>query len=343
MKEKPLTDNVTRPSSNLHLVLRSAAIVAFTVLAILAASQNAMAQNYPSRPIRLVVPFPPGTASDFLGRTIGTALTDRYKMQVVVDNRPGAGGLVGTPIVLQATPDGHTMGLFGSPYLTSPMLQKKAPYDPFKDGAPLTQIAGIPNIVGVSNTVPAKTLQEFIAYAKARPGQLNYASVGVGSIAHFGGEIVARAAGLQVVHVPYKILGDGWSDLFSGRTHFFVFAAPAAMPMVKDGRVRAIAVTPPKRIPALPDVPTVAEAGLPEAEHVAWFGMVAPAGTPKALVNKLVADLNSVLRDPQTRQRLLTQGADPIDDSSPEAFMKLLRSENVRFAKLIKEAGLQLQ
>jgi tripartite-type tricarboxylate transporter receptor subunit TctC len=301
------------------------------------------ADVYPNRPIRLVVPFPPGTASDFLGRTIGAALTDLYKVQVVVDNRPGAGGLVGTPIVLQATPDGHTVGLFGSPYLTAPMLQKKPPYDPFKDGAPLTQVAGIPNIVGVSNTLPAKTLQEFIAYAKARPGQLNYASVGVGSIAHFGGEIVARAAGIQSVHVPYKILADGWSDLFSGRTHFFVFAAPAAVPMVKDGRVRAIAVTTPRRIPALPDVPTVAEAGLPAAEHVAWFGMFVPAGTPKALVNKLAGDLNTVLRDQQTKQRFLTQGADPIDYSSPEAFMKLLRSENVRFAKLIKEANIQPQ
>ena len=312
-------------------------------IAALLAVATAAAQSYPNRPIRLVVPFPPGTASDFLGRTIGTALTDLYKVQVVVDNRPGAGGLVGTPIVLAATPDGHTIGLFGSPYLTAPMLQKKVPYDPFKDGAPLTQVADIPNIVGVSNTVPAKTLQEFIAYAKARPGQLNFASVGVGSIAHFGGEIVARAANLQTVHVPYKILGDGWSDLFSGRTHFFVFAAPAAVPMVKDGRVRAIAVTTPRRIPALPDVPTVAEAGLPAAEHVAWFGMFAPAGTPKALVNKLVADLNSVLRDPQTKQRFLMQGADPIDNSSPEAFMTLLRSENARFVKLIKEAGLQLQ
>lgn len=312
-------------------------------LAVLLAAATATAQQYPSRPIRLVVPFPPGTASDFLGRTIGAALTDVYKVQVVVDNRPGAGGLVGTPIVLQATPDGHTIGLFGSPYLTAPMLQKKAPYDPFKDGAPLTQVAGIPNIVGVSNTVPVKTLQEFIAYAKARPGQLNYASVGVGSIAHFGGEIVARAAGLQMVHVPYKILADGWSDLFAGRTQFFVFAAPAAVPMVKDGRVRAIAVTTPKRIPALPDVPTVAEAGLPAAEHTAWFGMFVPAGTPKSLVNKLAADLNLILRDAQTKQRFLTQGADPVDYSSPEAFMKLLRSENVRFAKLIKEAGIQPQ
>jgi tripartite-type tricarboxylate transporter receptor subunit TctC len=303
----------------------------------------AAAQQYPGRPIRLVVPFPPGTASDFLGRTIGAALTDLYKVQVVVDNRPGAGGLVGTPIVLQATPDGHTVGLFGSPYLTAPMLQKKPPYDPFKDGAPLTQVAGIPNIVGVSNTLPAKTLQEFIAYAKARPGQLNYASVGVGSIAHFGGEIVARAAGIQSVHVPYKILADGWSDLFSGRTHFFVFAAPAAVPMVKDGRVRAIAVTTPQRIPALPDVPTVAEAGLPAAEHTAWFGMFTTAGTPKALVNKLATDIRSVVREPQTRQRFLTQGAEPVGDSSPEAFLKLLRSENVRYAKLIKEAGLQPQ
>jgi tripartite-type tricarboxylate transporter receptor subunit TctC len=318
-------------------------LVMLGVAGVVLAQNASAAEAYPNRPIRLVVPFPPGTASDFLGRTIGVALTDLYKVQVVVDNRPGAGGLVGTPIVLQATPDGHTIGLFGSPYLTAPMLQKKKPYDPFKDGAPLTQVAGIPNIVGVSNTLPPKTLQEFIAYAKARPGQLNYASVGVGSIAHFGGEIVARAAGLQAVHVPYKILADGWSDLFSGRTHFFVFAAPAAVPMVKDGRVRAIAVTTPKRIPALPDVPTVAEAGLPAAEHTAWFGMFAPAGTPKGLVNKLAGDLNLILREAQTKQRFLTQGADPVDYSSPEAFMKLLRSENVRFAALIKDANIQPQ
>ncbi len=262
---------------------------------------------------------------------------------MVVDNRPGAGGLVGTPLVLTASPDGYTMGLFGSPYLTSPMLQQKPPYRPFEDGAPLLQVAGIPNIVGVSNHLPAKTLQEFIAYAKARPGQLNYASVGVGSIAHFGAEIVARAANLQTVHVPYKLLADGWSDIISGRTHFFVFAAPAAVPMLKDGRARAIAVTTPRRIPALPDVPTVAEAGLPAAEHTAWFGMFVPAGTPKALVNKLAGDIRTVLRDPQTKQRFLTQGAEPVDDSSPEAFMKLLRSENARYAKLIKEAGMQLQ
>ena len=317
-------------------------LVSAGIWALMAASV-AVAQQYPDKPIRLVVPFPPGTASDFLGRTIGQGLGDLYRIQVVVDNRPGAGGLVGTPLVLQALPDGYTMGLFGSPYLTGPLLQKKSPYDPFKDGAPILQVAGIPNIVGVSNLVPAKTLQEFIAYAKARPGQLNYASVGVGSIAHFGGEIVARAAGLQTVHVPYKILADGYSDLFAGRTHFFVFAAPAAVPMVKDGRVRAIAVTSPQRIPALPEVPTVAEAGLPAAEHVAWFGMFVPAGTPKGLVGKLATDIKSVLRDPQTKQRFLTQGADPVDDSSPEAFLKLLKSENVRFVKLVKEAGIQAQ
>lgn len=303
----------------------------------------AAAQPFPSRPIRLVVPFPPGTASDFLGRTLGQALTELYKVQVVVDNRPGAGGLVGTPIVLGATPDGHTIGLFGSPYLTSPMLQRKPPYEPLKDGVPVVQIAGIPNVVGVSNHLPVKTLPEFIAYARARPGQLNYASVGVGSIAHFGAEIVARAAGLQAVHVPYKILADGWSDLFSGRTHFFVFAAPAAVPMVKEGRVRALAVTTPSRIPALPEVPTVAEAGLPAAEHTAWFGIFAPAGTPRALVSRLARDISAVVREPQTRQRFLTQGAEPVGDSSPEAFMKLLRAENARFARLVKEAGMQLQ
>ncbi|MGH8642771.1 MAG: Bug family tripartite tricarboxylate transporter substrate binding protein, partial [Burkholderiales bacterium] len=252
-------------------------------------------------------------------------------------------GLVGTPIVLQATPDGHTLGLFAPPYLTSPMLQKKAPYRPLQDGIPVVQVAGIPNVIGVSNQVPAKSLREFIAYARARPGELNYASVGVGSISHLSAEILNGAAGLKTVHVPFKLLADGWTEIFSGRVHLFVFTGPSSVPMVKDGRVRALAVSTARRIPALPDVPTVAEAGLPAAEHTAWFGVFAPAGTPKAIVNKLAGDLNRILREAQTQQRFLTQGAEPVDYSSPEAFMKLLRSENVRYARLIKEAGLQLQ
>jgi len=318
----------------------SRTLIAACLVALLGAA-SALAQTFPNRPIRLVVPFPPGTTSDFLGRTLGAALTDLYKVQVVVDNRPGAGGLIGTPIVLSATPDGHTIGLFGNPYLTSPMLQKKPPYDPFKDGAPIVQVADIPNIVGVTLHLPAKTLQEFIAHARARPGELNYASVGVGSISHFGAEVVVRAANLKTVHVPFKILADGWSDLFAGRVHFFVLPGPTAM--VRDNRVRALAVTGPQRIAAIPDVPTVAQAGLPAAEHTAWFGFFAPAGTPKNLLGKLAADITAIVRDPRTRQLIEIQGADPIENSSPEAFLKLLKSENVRFAKLIQEAGIQPQ
>lgn len=318
------------------------AFVAAGLAAVLGAG-TAAAQQFPSKPIRLVVPFPPGTASDFLGRTISIALSDLYKVQVVVDNRPGAGGLVGTPIVLSATPNGHTVGLFGPPYLTSVMLQDKAPYQPLRDGVPVVQIAGMPSIMGVSLTVPAKTLQEFIAYAKARPGQLNFASVGVGSIAHFSAEILVRAAHLKTVHVPYKNISDAWTEMFAGRIHFFVFAAPAAMQMVRDGRVRALAVNSPKRIPALPDVPTVAEAGLPAAENVAWFGIFAPAGTPKSLVNKLNADINKVVRDPDAQEKFGRQGAEPVFDSTPESFGKLVKAEYVIYQKLIKEAGLKQQ
>ena len=312
-------------------------------IAVLLGVATAGAQQYPARPIRLVVPFPPGTASDFIGRTIGAGLTDLYKMQVVVDNRPGAGGLVGTPIVLQATPDGYTLGLFAPPYLTSPMLQRKEPYKSLQDGLPVVQVGGVPNVIGVSLTVPAKTLKEFIAYARGRPGELNYASVGVGSISHLSAEILNGAAGVKIVHVPFKLLADGWGEIFSGRVHLFVFTGPSSVPMVKDGRVRALAVSTAKRIPALPDVPTVSEAGLPAAEHIAWFGVFVPAGTPKALVNKLATDVKTVLRDPLTRQRFETQGAEVVDNSSPEAFSRLLKSEHARYSKLIKEAGIQPQ
>jgi len=303
----------------------------------------AAAQQYPTRPIRLVVPFPPGTASDFIGRTIGAGLTDLYKMQVVVDNRPGAGGLVGTPIVLSATPDGYTLGVFAPPYVTSPMLQKKEPYRSLQDGLPVVQVGGVPNVIGVSLTVPAKTLKEFIAYARGRPGELNYASVGVGSISHLSAEILNGAAGVKIVHVPFKLLADGWGEIFSGRVHLFVFTGPSSVPMVKDGRVRALAVSTAKRISALPDVPTVSEAGLPGAEHTAWFGVFVPAGTPRALVNKLATDIKTVLRDPVIRQRFETQGAEVVDNSSPEAFAQLVKSEHARFAKLIKDAGIQPQ
>ena len=301
------------------------------------------ADAYPNRPIRLVVPFPPGTASDFLGRTIGSALTELYKVQVVVDNRPGAGGLIGTPIVLLGTPDGYTLGLFGPPYLTSSMLQRQPPYNPLRDAMPIVEVAGIPNIIGVSNHLPSKSLKEFIAYAKARPGELNFASVGVGSLAHFGAAIVNNAAGLKAVHVPFKLLGDGWSEIFGGRVHYFVFTGPSAVPMVRENRARALAVSTAKRLVVLPDVPTLAEAGLPQAEHVAWFGLFAPLNTPRALVNKVAADVTRLMRDPQIKKRFESQGAEPVENSSPDAFMKLIRAENTRFAKIVKEMGIQPQ
>lgn len=321
----------------------AAAAAACAVILGTAGVQAQAADSYPNRPIRLLVPFPPGTASDFLARTLGAALTELYKVQVVVDNRPGAGGLIGTPIVLQATPDGYTIGVFGPPYLTSPMLQKQPPYNPLADAIPIVEFAGIPNVIGVTNHLPSKTLKEFIAYAQSRPGQLNFASVGMGSLAHFGGEIINNAGGVKAVHVPFKLLGDAWGEIFAGRVHYFVFTGPTAVPMVKENRARALAVSTAKRVSVLPDVPTLAEAGLPQAEHVAWFGLFAPPGTSRALVNKLASDVRRLMQDAQLRKRFENQGAEPVDSSSPEAFMKLIRLENARFAKIVKDMGIQPQ
>ena len=301
------------------------------------------AEQYPVRPIRMIVPLPPGTASDFLARVVGEQLGDTYKQQIVVDNRPGAGGLIGSSLLTKATADGYTFGMIAPPHVVAPMLRKDPPYHPLKDVSAVIEVAVIANVLMVSPRLPAKNVRELVAFAKSKPGQLNFASVGVGTIAHIGAAIFNHAAGIDAVHVPFKVLGDVFAETLAGNVHYFIFTVPSTLPMIKDGRLRALAVTTATRSVALPDIPTMTEAGFPGAQSDGWFGIVAPAGAPRQVVAQVSRDVARILRDPKIQHRFALQGAVPSPDSTPERFTKRMQDEYVGFQKLIKAVGIKPQ
>ena len=327
-----------------YIIMKFSHVAIAAGLAALVAAATAAAQPFPDRPIRMIVPLPPGTASDFLARTLGLSLSDAYKQQVVVDNRPGAGGLIGSGIVAKSSADGYTLAMVAPPHVVGPLLQLNPPYRPLEDFAAVVEVASLPNVVVVAPGVPAKNLQELIALIKPKPGQFNYASVGFGTSSHLAPEILNRAAGISVVHVPFKVIPDVMSEMAAGRVHYTVFTAPASLTMLRgDAKLRAIAVTSAKRSATFPDLPTVAEAGLPEATSDAWFGILAPAGTPRKVIMQLNADVVKILRQPETRDKFARQGAELVDDTSPDGFAKLMKAEYTRYQKLIKDAGLKQQ
>ena len=303
---------------------------------------GAGAQKYPDKPIRLVVPFPPGSASDFLARTISQKMTDALGQQLVVDNRAGAGGLIGSQITAKAAPDGYTVAMIGQPQITNVLLHKVKPYDPLADFTSVGQVASMPNVLVLGAGVPANSLTELIALAKANPGRLNFGSAGIGSSSHLAAEQFNRVAGIKAVHVPYKLIADIFTDLLAGRIQYYLFPLPAAMPMVKEGKLRAVAVATPKRAYALPDVPTTAEAGLPAYQSDSWFGIVGPARLPHKLVAQLNADLVKVLQSADTRERLLRGGAEPVT-GSPEQFLQLQKNELEKIGRIVREAGIAAQ
>lgn len=298
---------------------------------------------YPERPIRLIISSSPGTGADYFGRIVAGALTEMYKQQVVADNRTGAGGLIAMQTLAGANPDGYTLGTASSSMMVVPLLYAKAPYNPLTDFAPVALLSYIPSVVMISGAIPAKTVQEFVAYAKARPGQLNFASVGSGTAAHLSAEIFAKAAGIQAVHVPFKNVGDSWTEMFAGRVHFIVYVAPAVTPFMRDARVRALAVTTKTRALGFPDLPTVVEAGLPDAVVGTPFGIAAPAKTPRAIVNKLNADIVTILKRPETAERFARQGGVPAVDTTPESFGALIKAEHELYRRLIPEIGIKPQ
>jgi len=310
-----------------------------------AAASAALAQpgDYPNRPIRIIVPLSPGTANDNFTRRLGDGLTKMYKQQIVVDNRPGAGGLIASTLLARASPDGYTLAMLGNPHIAAALLRADPPYRPLEDVAPIAEVAVIPNVLVVASGVPGKSVQEFVGYAKANPGKLNFASAGIGTSAHLAGEIFNSAAGIHSLHVPYRTVADVYSDAVSGQVHYFVFTLPAALPMLRDGKLRALAVTSPKRSALLRDIPTMAESNLAAAESTAWIGLAAPAGTPRAILARLCEDTLSVLRASDTAKFFESQGAEPVTDTSPERFARAMKSEYDRYAKLIRDLGLKPQ
>ena len=311
--------------------------------ALLATMVAAAADTYPARPIRMIIPASPGSGSDYFGRTVALALSEMYKQQVIADNRAGAGGLIGATLIATSTPDGYNIGVCSSSLIVAPLFQANPPYRPIEDFAPIALMSSITSVLAVAPGVPARTLKEFIALVKSKPGQFNYASIGAGTAAHLSAELFNRAAGLDVVHVPFKTVADSYTEMFANRVHYVVYVAPAAMPGVREGKLRALAVTGAKRFAALPDVPTMAEAGLPGAEVETLFGLVAPAATPRSAIAKLNADIVSILRRPDTRERFDRQGGEPAVDTTPASYAKLLQAEYERFRKLIPEIGLKPQ
>ena len=338
------SDNVTTrtlmptPSSLLRALTLAGAVLLASGGASLAAAQT----GYPTKPVRIVVPFPPGGPADALARIVGDKLAQSLGQPFVIENKPGAGGNIGMEQGAKAAPDGYTLTLAAAGNLTiAPSLYSKLPYDPAKDYAPISVLATVPNILITAPTVPGKTLRDLITLAKARPGTLNFASPGNGSGAHLAGELFKSMAGIEIVHVPFNGVGPAMNALLAGDVQMFFAQSSAALPYIKTGKVTALGVAGTKRLASAPELPTLAEAGLPDFEVTSWYALVAPAGTPPAIIDRLNAETVKALASPDVRERLATLGVEPVGNS-PSEFAAMQKSETSRWAKLAKEANLRL-
>ncbi len=303
-----------------------------------------LAQTYPNKPIRIIVGFAPGGGSDILARLLGPKLTESWGQPVIVDNRPGAGGIVATEMVAKAAPDGYTlvMGYIGT-NAVNPSLYTKLPYDAEKDFAPVALVAAFPNVLVVHPSAPVHSVKELIAYAKSKPGQLNYASGGIGTAPHLAGAYFCTMAGVEMVHVPYKGSGPALTELLGGHVSLMFNTMIQTLPHVKAGALRPLGVTSGKRSVAIPDLPTIAEAGLPGYDMVGWFGLLAPAKTPKEIVTKLNAEVVKILNMPDVKERLSSQGSEPTGITTPEQFGAFIKSEIAKWAKVVKSSGMRVE
>jgi tripartite-type tricarboxylate transporter receptor subunit TctC len=320
--------------------LRLSLVAAFIVAA---AATGAQAQTYPSKPVRLVVPFAPGGSTDIVARLIAQRLTEAWGQQVLVENRPGAGGTVGVDYVAKSPPDGHTMvfghvGTFGF----GPSLYSKLPYDAVKDFAPIVLYAAVPNMLVVHPALPVRSVKELVALARAKPGELNYASSGNGSASHLAVEYFKLLTKTDIVAIPYRGTGPMLIDLMAGRTALTITGVPPLAPHVQAGKLRAIAVGSEKRLAMFPKLPTIAESGYPQYEVTTWYGPLAPAKTPRDVILRINGELNKSLQRPEVRERLATEGAEPLG-STPEQFGAYIQKEIERWARVIREAKVQAE
>ncbi len=312
-------------------------------LAAILLTAAAFAQSYPTKPIRLIVPFAAGGGNDNVARLVGKSLSDSLGQQMVIDNRPGAGGVLGAELAAKSPPDGYTLFLGGvGSHAINPNLHERLPYDPVRDFAPVILLASAPLILVLHPSVPADSIREFIALARAKPGQLDYASNGNGSSSHLAAVMFEAMAGVAMVHVPYKGLSPALTDLLSGRVQLMFSSVVAILPHIKAGKLRSLAVTGSKRLSSMPELPTVAESGLIGYEASSWYGVLAPAGTPKEIIARLNAETVKALEQPEVRNSLLAEGAEPIG-GPPEKFAAHIKSENERLGKLIRDAKIRLE
>lgn len=318
-------------------------LAGLAALAMLAATAAQAADVYPTKPVRIIVPFPPGGPADVLARTVGDKLAASLGQPVVVDNRPGAGGNIGMELAAKAPPDGHTLVLAPAGNLTvNPSLYRSVPYDVGRDFAPVTVIAAVPNVLVVNPQVPARDVAELIAYAKANPGRLNYSSPGAGSGAHLAGELLKSSAAIDIVHVPYSGIAPAVTAVVAGDVQMMFAAAPTALPQVTGGKLRALAVAGPKRIATAPALPTMDESGLPGFDVTSWYSIVAPTGTPPAVVDRLQKEIAKALEMPDVKAKLAGLGAEPIANTPPE-FAAMIRSETAKWGKIVKDANIKVE
>ena len=317
-----------------------ASAICAAMVAVPGATAAQTADAYPVKPIRFILPFPPGGGTDILGRLIASRMGGLLGQPVVVENRGGAGGNVGAEAAAKSAADGYTIVLVAPSLAISPSLYSKLAYDPVRDFAPISLVATVPNVMVTNPAVPAKTLAEFIALAKTRPGGMNFGSGGSGTSNHLAGELFNIVAGVRLVHVPYKGVNLAMNDVLAGQIQLVVIGIPAAGPHIKAGRLRALAVIDSKRAAALPDVPTVAEAGLPNFEVTTWYGVLAPAGTPRTIITRLNSELVKIMHAPDLDAKLAAMATEPVT-STPEEFGALIRREIDKWSKVVRQAGLK--